>query len=109
MVSADNNLFSSGNDSDSGESKENGTPATPRQVPTGARIGGGGGLFEDEDEDDDFFGGKSLQKSASGKCGKISASQPLDPYHSKHCFLGGVLFFFSWTGENHTQENYRPV
>lgn len=87
VVSADNNLFSPGNDSDSGESKENGTPATPRQVPTGARVGGGGGLFEDEDEDDDFFGGKSLQKSASGKCVKIGALLPGDPYPSKHCFF----------------------
>lgn len=49
------------------ESKDNGTPATPRQVPTG------GGLFEeeDEDEDDDFFSGKSLKKSDSGKFVKI--------------------------------------
>lgn len=56
-------MFSSANDSDSVESKDNGTPATPRNVPTG------GGLFEDEDEDedDDFFSGKSLKKSDSGK------------------------------------------
>lgn len=63
ILSADNNLFSSGNDSDSVESKENGTPATPAQVSTGARVGG---LFEDEE--DDFFSDKSLKKSDSGKC-----------------------------------------
>ncbi|XP_042357922.1 WASH complex subunit 2 isoform X2 [Plectropomus leopardus] len=64
----DNSLFSSGNDSDSVESKENGTPAAPKtkQFPVGAGVsGGGGGLFDDEDEDDDFFSGKSLKKSDS--------------------------------------------
>ncbi|KAF0027483.1 hypothetical protein F2P81_020224 [Scophthalmus maximus] len=69
---ADNSLFSSGKDSDSVGSKENGTPvpktnAPSKPVPTGAGIGGGG-LFDDEeeeeDDDDDFFSGKSLQKSA---------------------------------------------
>lgn len=85
MLAADNNLFSSGNESDSGESKGNGTPATPRQVHTGAHVGGGGGLFEDED--DDFFSGKSLQKSASGKCVKIGVLMLWDPYPSKHCFF----------------------
>lgn len=61
----DNSLFISGNDSESVKSKENGTPAAPKQVPTGvgAGGGGGGGLFDDDDEDDDFFGGKSLKKS----------------------------------------------
>lgn len=70
VVSTDNSLFSSGNDSDSVESKENGTPTASKQVPTGAGVGvggGGGGLFDDEDEDDDFFSGKSLKKSDSGK------------------------------------------
>ncbi|XP_054456135.1 WASH complex subunit 2 isoform X2 [Anoplopoma fimbria] len=67
----DNSLFGSRNDSDSVESKENGTPvpktnAASKQVPTGARVGGGGGgLFDEEDEDDDFFSGKSLLKSDS--------------------------------------------
>ncbi|KAM6997998.1 WASH complex subunit 2 isoform 3-T3 [Tautogolabrus adspersus] len=58
----DNSLFSSANNSDSVESKENGT--APRQVPTAAGVvGGGGGLFDDEEEeDDDFFSGKSLKK-----------------------------------------------
>lgn len=57
------------------ESKENGTPATPRQVPAGAGVGGGGGgLFEDEDEDDDFFSGKSLKKSDSGECVRMGTS-----------------------------------
>lgn len=65
ILSADNNLFSSGNDSDSVESKENGTPTTPAQVSTGVHVGGGG-LFEDEE--DDFFSDKSLKKSDSGKC-----------------------------------------
>lgn len=69
ILSADNNLFISGNDSDSVESKENGTPTTPAQVSTGVHVGGGGGgggLFEDEE--DDFFSDKSLKKSDSGKC-----------------------------------------
>ncbi|XP_060895771.1 WASH complex subunit 2 isoform X1 [Labrus mixtus] len=58
----DNSLFSSANNSDSVESKENGT--APRQLPTAAGVvGGGGGLFDDEEEeDDDFFSGKSLKK-----------------------------------------------
>ncbi|KAM9847428.1 WASH complex subunit 2A [Aulostomus maculatus] len=59
----DNSLFSSRNDSESTESKENGSLAakTSKQIPstTGS---GGGGLFDDED-DDDFFSGKSLKKS----------------------------------------------
>ncbi|XP_032396598.1 WASH complex subunit 2 isoform X1 [Etheostoma spectabile] len=67
----DNSLFTSGSDSGSLESKENGTAApktnaTSKQVPTRAGLGGGvGGLFDDEDEDDDFFSGKSLKKSDS--------------------------------------------
>ncbi|KAL7383544.1 hypothetical protein ABVT39_013014 [Epinephelus coioides] len=63
----DNSLFSSGNDSDSVGSKENGTPAPKtKQVPSGAGVGrGGGGLFDDEDEDDDFFSDKSLKNSDS--------------------------------------------
>ncbi|XP_031161258.1 WASH complex subunit 2 isoform X1 [Sander lucioperca] len=67
----DNSLFTSGNDSGSVESKENGTAApktnaASKQVPTRASLGGGvGGLFDDEDEDDDFFSGKSLKKSDS--------------------------------------------
>ncbi|XP_074501953.1 WASH complex subunit 2 isoform X3 [Sebastes fasciatus] len=67
----DNSLFSSGNDSDSVGSKENGSPApktnaASKQVPTGAAVGGGGsGLFDEEEEDDDFFSGKSLKKSDS--------------------------------------------
>ncbi|XP_013888877.1 WASH complex subunit FAM21 isoform X2 [Austrofundulus limnaeus] len=72
----DNRLFSSGQDSDSEERKENGTPAVrthvaPKQTPTGAAAaaaGGGKGLFDDDDEeeeDDDFFGGKSPKKPDS--------------------------------------------
>ncbi len=72
-MSTENSLFSSGNDSDSVESKENGAPAASKPLPTGAAVGGGGGgggggLFDDEDEDDDFFSSKSLKKSDSGKC-----------------------------------------
>ncbi|XP_071336712.1 WASH complex subunit 2 isoform X3 [Trachinotus anak] len=66
----DNSLFSSGNDSDSVRSKENGTPvpetsAASKPVPTGGAVGGGGGggLFDDDEEDDDFFSSKSLKKS----------------------------------------------
>ncbi len=108
FLSADNSLFSAGNDSDSVKSKENGTPAAPKQVPTGAGAGGGvGGLFDDDDEDDDFFGGKSLKKSDSGKCVRMGTSVLQsefwwDPYpQTTGCFS----FFFSWTGETQTQES----
>lgn len=80
FLSTDNSLFSSGNDSDSVGSKENGSPApetnaASKQVPTGAAVGGGGsGLFDEEEEDDDFFSGKSLKKSDSGKCVRIDAT-----------------------------------
>lgn len=70
VLLSENNLFVSGKDSDSVESKENGTPALTSQPPSGAGFGSGG-LFEDEDEDDDddFFSGKSTKKSESGECG----------------------------------------
>lgn len=68
ILSSENKLFVSGNDSDSVGSKENGTPAPHRQVPSAAGFGGGG-LFEDDDEDDDFFGGKSTKKSGSSEFG----------------------------------------
>ena len=68
----DNGLFSSGNDSDSVGSRENGTPvpktsAASKVVPTGTGAGGGGGGLFDDDEDDDFFSGKIVKKSVSGK------------------------------------------
>ncbi|XP_063347430.1 WASH complex subunit 2 isoform X3 [Pelmatolapia mariae] len=67
----ESSLFSSGNNSESEESKQNGTPAPKttapsKQVPVGA-VGGGGGLFDDEEDDDDFFGGKSRKKADSEK------------------------------------------
>ncbi|XP_008277986.1 WASH complex subunit FAM21 isoform X2 [Stegastes partitus] len=85
----DNSLFSSGNESDSDERKENGTAAlktsaASKQVPTGAAAGGGGGggggggLFDDEDEDDDFFSGKSLKKSDSAKQEKPKPKTAID-------------------------------
>ncbi|KAM9344686.1 WASH complex subunit 2 [Symphorus nematophorus] len=76
----DNSLFSSGNDSDSVESKENGTPAASKQVPTGVSGGGGGGggLFDDEDEDDDFFSSKSLKKSDSAGQEKPKPKKAID-------------------------------
>lgn len=67
ILSSENNLFISGNDSDSVGSKENGTPAPPRPHPPGAGFSGGG-LFEDDEDDDDFFGGSSTKKSDSGEC-----------------------------------------
>nr|XP_046258221.1 WASH complex subunit 2 isoform X3 [Scatophagus argus] len=73
----ENSLFISGNDSDSVESKENGTPTAPKQVPIGAGVGGGG-LFDDEDEDDDFFGGKSLKKSGSAGQEKPKPKKAID-------------------------------
>ncbi|GAA6223367.1 WASH complex subunit FAM21-like [Lates japonicus] len=80
----DNSLFSSGNDSDSVRSKENGTPvpktnAASKSVPSGAGIGGGGGgLFDDDDEDDDFFSGKSLKKSDSAGKEKPKPKRAVD-------------------------------
>lgn len=71
FLPTDNSLFSSGNDSDSVESKANGAPAT-KTPSTSKQLPGGGGLFDDEyDDDDDFFSGKSLNKSDSGKCMRI--------------------------------------
>lgn len=77
--STDNNLFSSGNDSDSVETKENGAPgpktnASSKQVSTGAGFGGGGSGLFDDDEDEDFFSGKSLKASDSGEFGLFSAT-----------------------------------
>lgn len=71
LLSAETNLFSSRNDADLVETKENGTPAlksnaTSKQVSTGDLGGRGGGLFDDDD--DDFFSGKSLKTSDSGEC-----------------------------------------
>ncbi|KAM7408716.1 hypothetical protein PAMA_002439 [Pampus argenteus] len=73
----DNSLFSSGNDSDSAASKENGalaakTPAASKQVP------GGGGLFDDEEEDDDFFSGKRPNKSDSAGQEKPKPKKTID-------------------------------
>ncbi|XP_061601201.1 WASH complex subunit 2 isoform X3 [Cololabis saira] len=73
----DNSRFTSRHDSDSEESKENGTSAVktnaiPKLAPTGA------GLFDDEDEDDDFFSGKSLKKSDSAVQEKPKAKKAID-------------------------------
>ncbi|XP_041645615.1 WASH complex subunit 2C isoform X2 [Cheilinus undulatus] len=71
----DNNLFSSVNNSDSVESKENGT--TPKSAPTAAGVGGG--LFDDEeDEDDDFFSGKSLKKPETAVQEKTKPKKAID-------------------------------
>lgn len=72
ILSSENNLFISGNDSDSVGSKENGTPAPPRPQPPAAGFVGGG-LFEDDEDDDDFFGGSSTKKSDSGECAQVIA------------------------------------
>nr|XP_020457294.1 WASH complex subunit FAM21-like isoform X3 [Monopterus albus] len=77
-----NSLFSSGNDSDSLESKENGTSspktnAASKQVPAGAS-GGGGGLFDDDDDEDYFFSGKSLKKSDSAGMEKPKPKKAID-------------------------------
>lgn len=79
FFSTDKNLFSSGNGSDSVETKENGTPgpktnAAPKQVSTGAGVGGGGGGLFDDDEDEDFFSGKSLKTSDSGEFVRLGTS-----------------------------------
>lgn len=73
----DNSLFSSGNDSDSVESKENGAPATKTPA-TSKQVPGGGGLFDDEDDDDDFFSGKSLNKSDSAGQEKPKPKKAID-------------------------------
>nr|XP_043902136.1 WASH complex subunit 2 isoform X1 [Solea senegalensis] len=67
----DNSLFSSGNDSDSVASKENGIPvpkanAPPKLVPTGTAVVGGG-LFDDDEEEDDFFSGKAEKDNSKPK------------------------------------------
>uniref|UniRef100_A0A1A7X315 Family with sequence similarity 21, member C n=1 Tax=Iconisemion striatum TaxID=60296 RepID=A0A1A7X315_9TELE len=79
----DNNLFSSGVESDSEQRKENGAPAVktdvaPKQVSPGAGGAGGGGLFDDDEEDDDFFSGKSLKKPDSIVQEKSKAKRPID-------------------------------
>lgn len=56
------NLFSSGNESDTEESKTNGIPP-PRTNTISKQVGGG--LFDDEEDEDDFFGNKSLKRSDS--------------------------------------------
>lgn len=104
FLATDNSLFSSGNDSESVESKENRTSApktnaASKQVPAGAGVGGGG-LFDDEDEDDDFFSGKSLNKSESGKRVRTWHSATVQVWvgcclPSNHCVLV-VVFFFSF-------------
>lgn len=71
FLSTDNNLFSSENDSDSPETKENGTQApqtsaASKQISTGVGVVGGGGLFDDEEEDD-FFAGKNQKTSDPGR------------------------------------------
>lgn len=112
VLPADNSLFSSGNDSDSVESKENGTPAASKQVPTLAGGVGGGGLFDDEDEDDDIFSSKSLKKSDSGKCVRMGSSATVEAQLGaspvKPLCVGCFSSLFSWTGETQTQESYRP-
>ncbi|XP_029376448.1 WASH complex subunit 2 isoform X2 [Echeneis naucrates] len=74
-VFPDNSLFSSGNDSDSVGSKDNGTPVPkPASKPVAV-----GGLFDDEEEeDDDFFGSKSLRKSDSTAKEKPKPKKPID-------------------------------
>lgn len=77
-----NSLFSSGNESESEEGKENGSSApktntVPKQLPGGVS-GGGGGLFDEEEEDDDFFGGKSLKKSDSAGQEKSKPKKAID-------------------------------
>ncbi|XP_041803233.1 WASH complex subunit 2 isoform X3 [Chelmon rostratus] len=74
----DDNLFSSGNNSDPVESKENGTPAASKQVPTLAGGLGGRGLFDEEDEDDDIFGSKSLKNSDSAGQEKPKPKKAID-------------------------------
>lgn len=75
----ENSLFSSGNESDSAEGKENGTPAAKPVISQQVPAGGGGGLFDDDDEDDDdFFSGKSLKKSESAAKEKPKAKKAID-------------------------------
>ncbi|XP_070696786.1 WASH complex subunit 2 [Pempheris klunzingeri] len=82
-VFPDNSLFSSGNDSDSVESTENGTPSASKNVPAASAVGGGGGLFDDDDEDDDFFGGKSLNKAGSAGHEKPKPKKAIDLFEDE--------------------------
>ncbi|XP_053188839.1 WASH complex subunit 2 isoform X1 [Scomber japonicus] len=73
----DNSLFSSGNESDSVESKENGAPATKTPA-SSKQVAIGGGLFDDEEDEDDFFSGKSLKKSDSAGQEKPKPKNAID-------------------------------
>ncbi|CAN9499800.1 unnamed protein product [Ophioblennius macclurei] len=88
-VFPDNNLFSSGNESEPEESKENGiappkTSAIPKQV-------GGGGLFDDEEEEDDFFGSKSLKKSDSAGQEKPKPKKAIDLFDDEEDEDGDIF------------------
>lgn len=76
-----NGLFGSSSDSDSLQSKENGTPVKPKaqaslnsqQLPSG---GGGGGLFDDDE--DDFFTSHSVKKSSPAGRDKLKSQKAAD-------------------------------
>lgn len=102
----DNNLFSSGNESDSEERKENGTAplktsTASKHVLTGAAAhGGGGGLFDEDDEDDDFFSGKSLKKSDSAKQEKPKPKTAIDLFDDDE---DGDIFSDKYSAPTQTQ------
>ncbi|XP_038148890.1 WASH complex subunit 2 isoform X2 [Cyprinodon tularosa] len=78
----DNSLFGSGQNNDSEERKENGTPAagtkaSPKQTPARPSAAGIGGLFDDEDEDD-FFSGKTLKQSDSATQKNLKPKSSID-------------------------------
>lgn len=99
LLSTDNNLFGSGNNSESVESKENGVPgpktnAASKQVSTGAGVGGGGGGLFDDDDDDDFFSGKSLKTSESGEFVRLCTSVLQFRWDPLLLIVCWVLLFF---------------
>ncbi|XP_062256903.1 WASH complex subunit 2 isoform X2 [Platichthys flesus] len=84
----DNSLFSSAKDSDSVESKVNGTPAPKtsapsKAVPAGAGAGGGG-LFDDDEEDDFFNAGKEKPKPKTAIDLFDEDDEDVDIFGNKH-------------------------
>ncbi|XP_029962354.1 WASH complex subunit 2 isoform X2 [Salarias fasciatus] len=85
----DNNLFSSGNESDPEERKENGITA-PKTNTISKQVGGGG-LFDDEEEDDDFFGSKTLKKADSAAQEKPKPTKALDLFDDEEDEDGDIF------------------
>ncbi|KAM9726555.1 WASH complex subunit 2 isoform 3-T3 [Menidia menidia] len=110
----DNSLFSSGHESDSAESKENGTlsvkgSTAPKQVHIGAIGSGvGSGLFDDEDEEDDFFSGKSLKKTDSVAPEKPKPKRAIDLFDDEEDEDGDIFSAPPVTQSKRVEERDKP-